>query len=302
MTAVASPLPVAAAAATAPGRRRVVLALARHELRRTLRLRWLLPALALTGLVFEEWRGPQQWNGERYGYWFTIPAVLGVAASLLAAASFHRERTAVAEASPAGEAERCLARLLAAAPLVAVTAAVVAAQAAYIWSIGGLDLGDEPGRTLRAYPTLPELAQPVAVTVLGIAVGAAVGRRVRHRATAMLALVAGWLPVTFTYWAFQAPVVAPFSVLQSQPVDVPLGNGDPVDHPAQWLLSAPNDYQVGWDRLVVSESLAWWHDLWLVGLAVVVLAAAVPRGRRQLVVVGGTLAVGAAVAQFLVYP
>lgn len=301
MTAVAAPAVPEAKAVTS--RRRVLLALARQELCRTIRPWWLLPTLAVVGWLFWDWRGPQQWNGERYGYWFTIPSVLAVAASLAVAGSFHRERTVVAEATPTGETERSLARLLAAAPLVAVTAAVTAALAAYVSSIGGLDLGDEPGRTLHAYPTLGELAQPVAATVLGIAAGAAVGRRTKHRATALLALVAGWLPVTMTYWAFQAAAVAPFSILQSQPVSVPLGEGDPLDHPAHWLLSEPGEYQVGWHRLLVSESLAWWHNAWLVGLALLVLAAAFPRGRRlALAVVGGTVAAVAIVAQFVVYP
>lgn len=300
MTALA-PAPRAAT----PVRRHVVAALARQELRRTVRSLWLLVGIALTVLVFEDWRGPQQWHGERYGYWFTIPSALLVAISLVVALSFHRERTTVAPAAPVGDADRCLARLLAALPLLLLPLAAVTGVAAYVWSIGGLDLGHEPGRTLHAYPTVGELCQPVAAAILAIAVGAAAGRHLRHRATAMLVLVAGWLPVTFTYWAFGADAVAPFSVLQSQPVSVPVGprSSDPLSFPAHWLLEPPGQYQEGWTRLVVSEPLAWWHNGWLLGLSLLVLAVAVPRpARRPLALAGGVLATVCVAAQFWVYP
>ena len=59
---------------------------------------------------------------------------------------------------------------------------------------GGFDIGDEPGRTLHAQFTLPELLQPVVLALLAVAVGAAAGRRLRRRATATLLLFVGWFP------------------------------------------------------------------------------------------------------------
>ena len=95
-------------------------------------------------------------------------------------------------------------------------------------------------------------------------------------------------------------VVTPFSVVQVQPVLVIVGppDADPLGFPQQWLLSTPNEYQDGWGRLFVSDTLAWAHDAWLLGLAGLLLAAAVPAGRlRRLLLLGGLLVavVGAAV-------
>lgn len=290
----------------APARRLVVGSLARVEALRMLRSPWLLVGGVLTALLARDWSGWQDWSGQRYGSWFLVPAGLYLATSLVVATSFHRERAALAEDAPAGATDRALGRLLASGVLVVLTAAFVAGFAVYLRSIDGLDLGDEPGRTLHALPTLAELSQPVAATVLAVAVGALAGRRLRHLTTAVLLLMIGWLPVTMTYWAFQAPVVAPFSVLQDQPVSVDVGSPatDPLSYPADWLLSAPGEYQDHWARLVVSESLAWWHTGWLLGLAALLLAFALPHGRarRVLTTAGTAVAVVSVVAQFLVYP
>lgn len=287
-------------------RRRVVLALAATEAPRMLRSPWLLAALLLTAALTYQWLGPQEWNGRRYGDRFVLPSGLYLAASLVVADSFHRERVPLADHAPMGEMERSTGRMVAAGLLIATIAAFVVGVNAYVWSVDGLDLGTEPGRTLHAYPTLAEEVQPVAVAALAVAVGALAGRRLRHRATAVLALAVGWFPVTMTYWAFQAPAVAPFSIVQSQPVSVDVGppSTDPTTFPGHWLLEPPGEYQDHWARLVVSEPLAWWHDGWVLGLAALALALALPagRGRRALAGVGAALAIVSAVAQWQVYP
>ena len=144
----------------------------------------------------------------------------------------------------------------------------------------------------------------MAAGVLAVATGAAAGRRLRHRATAVLTLFIGWYAVTAMYWLYQFPWLAPFAIFQSQPVYVDLGpHVDPMQLPASWLLSAPGEYQADWERLVVAPSLAWWHDLWLVALAVMVVALAFPSPlRRRLALIGACTGAVAILAQFLVYP
>lgn len=302
--AVPQASPSVAVRVRGPVRRQVVLALARTEAGRMLRSPWLIGSAILTVVLVRAWLAPQEWNGARYGAWFYLPTGLYVATSLIVAGSFHRGRADVGVDAPVGEGLRCAARLLAAMLLVGLTVAFVAGLAVYIWSVDGFDLGYEPGRTLHAYPTLAELAQPVAVAVVAVAAGALAGRRLRHRATAALLLIAGWFPLTFTYWMFQDSSVAAFSILQSQPVYVNVGPPatDPATFPAHWLLEGPGEYQDHWARLVVSEPLAWWHNGWLVGVALLLLAGAVPSRRRLLLVGGAVVAAVSVVGQLAVYP
>jgi hypothetical protein len=292
--------------ATRPRHPRVVTALARGEVRRMLLSPWLPAGLVVSAIVARDWAGPQGWAGERYGTWFLVPAGLVLACALLASSAFHRLRSDAAPSAPAGESERFAAVLLATSVPVALTTAFVVGQAVWIRAGDGLDLGQEPGRTLHAFPTLPELVQPVLLAVLGVATGAALGRRLRHRITAVLVLLVGWFPVLWIYWAFQAPAVAPLAVVQAQPVSVDVGppDTDPVAFPARWLLEPPGEYQDHWARLVVSEPLAWGHNAWLVGLSALLLATAMPSGKpRRVVAVAGALVAGAALAtQYLVHP
>lgn len=282
----------------------VLLALTRQESRRMLRSPWLLLGVLVTGWLTWSFTRDDDWHGAQYMSGFFPSAGLHLATAILLALAFHRERVGLAPDTPVGEVRRSVSRLLAAVPLLGLTALSVACVVAFIWSNGGLDLGDEPGRTLHAYPTAGEIAQPVAAGLLAVATGAAAGRRFRHRATAVLTLFLGWYAVTAAYWLYQAPWMAPFAVIQSQPVSVDLGAGvDPNRLPAEWLLSVPGQYQAHWERLVVSPSLAWWHDLWLVALAALVVSLSFPSPVRRRVAVGGAvLGLVAIVAQFAVYP
>ena len=47
-----------------------------------------------------------------------------------------------------------------------------------------------------------------------------------------------------------------------------------------WLLSVPGEYQEGWDRLIVSPALAAWHDVYLGGVIMVLVAVAVASVNR----------------------
>jgi hypothetical protein len=287
-----------------PRSRRVLTTLTWLEARRLL----AFPALPV-GLGFSVLFGldaaDQDWSGAAYG---VLPAALGpllFAISLATATAFSRDRVPLAPDVPVQAGQRAVARLLAAVPVVAVVAVLTLAGAVWLRLSGGLDLGDEPGRTLHAHYTLPELLQPVALAAFAAALGAALTRLIRSRAAAAIALFIFWLAVSPTYWLFNGPALTAFSVIQTQPLTVPVGpvTADPTSFPASWLLAAPGQYQDFWGRVVVSPSMAAWHDLYLVGLTLLLAAIALHgRPRRATGAVGVVLAVLGVVAQKLVQP
>ena len=99
----------------------------------------------------------------------------------------------------------------------------------------------------------------MALALLAVAVGAAAGRRLRHRATATLLLFVGWFPFVTVSWAFQGRRVTPFSIVQIQPVSVDVGpvTANPLDFPSRVAaVTQPGEYQDHWARLFVSGQLA----------------------------------------------
>jgi hypothetical protein len=246
---------------------------------------------------------PGEWSGASYEAMATCVVPLLFAVSVVTAASFHRERLEVSPDAPVPEQQRMVARLLAASPLLLVTTGYAAFLAWRQRDLGGLWLGMEPGRTTEALFTTGELAQPVALTVLAVATGAALGRRLPLVSTIPILFVLWFL--ASIYWLF-GDAVTPLSALQVQPVRVFAGtpSADPLDFPAHWLLDAPHEFSGEWSRLVVSSSLAWWHAVWLVGLSALWIAAAVPRSRarRWSVAAGSVLAVVGLAAQYAVLP
>jgi hypothetical protein len=297
-----------AAGPTRPGAAtHVVRALAAAELRRTVRNPALYVGIGLSlWLLREIDPRTETWSGESYQSMATAAVGLLWGISVVTAFSFHRERTSVAPGAPVPDHRRVLGRLAAAAPLVALTGAFAGLLAWRQRDLGGLTLGIEPGRTTEALFSVPELLQAVALGVLAVAVGAALGRRMPHPATAVPLLFVFWFAVGAVYWLFGHRDVTPFSVVQVQPITVPVGpaNANPLDFPSFWLLSGPGDYQASWSRELVSEGLAWWHDGWLLGLSLLLVATVVPhrRARRLLLVVGAVVAAVSVLAQYRVIP
>jgi hypothetical protein len=219
--------------------------------------------------------------------------------------AFGRERTALAEDAPLGSGGRAAARLLGSLPLVGLVAVIVAGGAGYQRATGGLRLGDEPGMTLDAHYSLPELLQPVLLACFAVALGAAVVRLLRSQLAAHVLVFVYWFLVGGTSWLFQGPVVRVLTPVQTQPYPVEVGPPatDPTAFPSDWLLSAPGQYQDHWARLVVSPELAAWHDLYVVALTALLVAVVVPgRVRRPLLVVGALVAAGAVAMQLVAAP
>jgi hypothetical protein len=282
----------------------VLLRLARLEARRLLGMPWLLLVPLTTALLLRA-NGDAEWSGAVYGSAQMVVGPTALAASLVTAMACLRDREPLAQDAPVSVRHRTLARLVAGVPFVVATALVVGVLAVWLRQTGGLDLGDEPGRTLHAQFTLPELLQPVVVIAVAVALGAAVARLVRSRLGTAIVLFVFWFVSSLTYWALNGPTVRFFALIQSQPIVVPVGpaGADPLTFPESWLLSVPGQYQDFWGRIVVSPALAAWHDVYLVGLTALLAGAAV-RGRigRVLVLAGLAVAVVAVVMQRAVHP
>jgi hypothetical protein len=225
--------------------------------------------------------------------------------SIASVSAFGREHLPVSDDGPMRMADRSYARLLAGLSLVGLVAVIVIAGMVWLRWHGGLDLGDEPGRTLHAHYSLPELLQPVLLACFAVALGAAVVHLVRQRLAASIIVFFVWFLLGSAYWMFNGPVSRWLTPVQSQPISIEVGppTADPTSFPADWLLSAPGDYQDHWARLVVSPALAAWHDVYLIALTMLAMAVAIPgRTRRPLAIGGGVLALVAVLLQSAVSP
>ncbi|MFC7492798.1 MULTISPECIES: hypothetical protein [unclassified Nocardioides] len=278
--------------------------LARLEARRAVRhpAPWLGLALSLV-MGWSTW--DETWSGQRYtGLVASVtPLLLGI--SLASVAAFGRELVPVAEAAPVGRPDRSAARLLAGLPLVGLALALVAAVAVWLRSIGGVPLGDEPGRTIHAHHTLPELLQLVLLACVAVALGAAAVHLLRQRLAASIVLAVVWFLAGATYWIFNGPVLRWLAIVQVQPAYVDIGppQTDPATFPSSWLLTGPGVYQDHWARVVVSPAMAMWHNVYLVGLVLLAVGVAAPgRARWPLLVSGAVVAVAGVALQQVVAP
>lgn len=276
-------------------------ALVRVEARRMVRhpAPWL-------GMLFSAWWVRNvttvDWASSSYEGFMTAvgPMLLGI--SMASITSFGRGRTQLAEDAPTSTTARAVARLLAGWPLVLLMGLTVSAGAIHLRATGGVRLGDEPGMTLHGHHSPPELLQPVILALFALALGAALVRLLRSQMAAHVVVFVFWGLVAGTYWMFQGHVAQTLTPLQVQPNLVPIGppDTDPALFPADWLLSAPGEYQDHWARLVVSPVLAAWHDVYLLGLVALMAGIAVPTHRGRLVLASGALVAAGAVAMQLV--
>lgn len=237
---------------------------------------------------------PPRWPTAQYQELTVSMTFLLLGVSVASAYVFGRARTEVAEEAPMPVEQQALARLVGGLALVGLVAVVVGVGALWLRLSGGVALGVEPGRTAHAHFTLGEILQPVAAALFAVALGAAVVRIVRHPLAASIAVVVLWFVTGPAYWVVNGPVLRWLTPVQVLPLEVevaPLG-ADPATLPSDWLLQSPGEFAPYWGRILVVPELAAWHDVYLVGLALLVAAVAVP-GRSRRVLAGAGAVVGA---------
>ena len=245
------------------------------------------------------------WSSAQYQGLQASVVFLAAGVSVASAYAAARHRVGLAEDAPLPAEDRAAAQIVGGLGLVALVALVVVAGALWLRWSGGVPLGSEPGRTLHAHFSVPELLQPVALSAFAVAAGAAAVRLLRHPLAASIALFVLWFVAGPAYWTLNGPVLRWFAPVMVQPynVDVAPASTDPLTLPPTWLLEGPGPYQPFWARLVVQPELAAWHDLYLVALALLATAVALPgRYRRPLLFGGLVLAVATVLLQARVNP
>jgi hypothetical protein len=247
---------------------------------------------------------PPRWSTAQYSELTYSMTYLALGVSVATAYAFGRERANLCEEAPMPAERRAAARLLGCLSLAGLVAVAVAAGALWLRLAGGVALGVEPGRTLHAHFTLAELLQPVALTAFAVALAAAVVHMVRHPLAASILLFVMWFIAGPAYWVVNGPVLRWFAPVLVQPLelDVAPPSTDPLTLPTGWLLQPPGEFQPYWARIVVVPELAAWHALYLLGLALLAAAVAIPGYRRRLAALGAVVAGVAVLLQASVTP
>ncbi|EWT02012.1 hypothetical protein N865_20340 [Intrasporangium oryzae NRRL B-24470] len=245
------------------------------------------------------------WSSAQYQGLQSSAAFLAAGVSIAAAYAAGRDRLRLAEDAPMRAEDRAAARLVGGLGLVALVAVVVAVGALWLRWTGGVAMGAEPGRTLHAHFTLPELLHPVALAAFAVAAGAAAARLLRHPLAGSIAVSVLWFVAGPAYWTLNGPVLRLFAPLMVQPYNIEVAPAatDPLTLPSTWLLEGPGPFQPYWARLVIVPELGAWHDLYLVAVTLLAAAVALPgRYRRPLLAAGAVLAVVTVLLQARVSP
>ena len=283
---------------------RAMLQLARMEGRRMLRHPAVWVGLVGTALLGYGGFHSDDYAGTQYETvaWSVWALLLGI--SLASAPVFAREHIPVGEDAPLDRDRVAAARLLGGLWLVGLMLVVVVVGAIAIATGGGIELGDEPGRLTGIAYSIPEMAQPVLLAGYAVAIGAVAGHLTRIRSLASIALFVYWLMLGM-FWLWSLPGIRYLTPLQILPFydDLPGTRTNPIHYPSDWILGAP-EWQEGWTRLIVSPDVAVAHDVYLLGLTLLLSAVLIstPRTRRQLVTIGALLAVTGVVAQGIAGP
>jgi hypothetical protein len=168
---------------------------------------------------------------------------------------------------------------------------------------GGYWIGDFPRRTDTANHSVLELLQPALLVALFGAIGVVLGRRIGHAMVAMILGFVVWMALFPMYWAWNSPPLHVFAPLQSMPMRVNLPQYSAIaDTPTNWWVETPGQYDPEFRRSIVHLPTVAFHNLYLIGLTMLVGAAVARRHRRTVRVGGAVLAFAAVVAQLVVSP
>jgi hypothetical protein len=265
---------------------KTMLALSIVEAKRLLRHPVLLAGAALGAwLSIQPWLNgepAQDWDTQSYEIYLIFWAPLYFAVLIVANTAALREReTTTAEmfrSAPARYSERTLALLVAGLAPTGLAAVLAAIQLRMIAHAGGITAGDQ---LVRLTPSVIEMALVPATTATSFAFGVALARTVRSRAFgAILAGIATYI-LFAGFWAFYwfpgyflAPYATPIRTID-------LGQELTVGELTRaHMLSAPSYEEAHWRVLVRDVDLVGWHNVYLIGLALLLAGYAVWRSGR----------------------
>lgn len=168
---------------------------------------------------------------------------------------------------------------------------------------GGFWMGEVPRRTDSALHTPLELLQPALVVALAGALGVVTGSTFRRPLIAVLAGAFAWFVLFPAYWIWNIPPFNAIVPMQVMPLRVDLPDVSASrSTPPDWYVEYPTEYNADYVRDLVHQPTVLFHNVFLVGLIMVVGAAV---GRRQQSVVrrtGIAIALFGVVAQLAVSP
>jgi hypothetical protein len=168
---------------------------------------------------------------------------------------------------------------------------------------GGFWMGEGLRRTDSAAHTLLELLQPVLLVALAGAIGVVAGRATHRTVLVVIAGVFVWMALFVLYWVWNTPPLHVVSLVQGMPLRVPLEGVREMDSlPADWLVEYPTQYESNYVRELVHTPTIVLHDLYLIGLVMVVAAPVGRQHRRAVRLAGVGLAVIGVAGQLLVSP
>lgn len=298
---------VAVTAAVAPRTTRpsiaplALLEARRFAMRASLWAGWAATVLyAIT--AHTDWPGGSYESAIPLSFSFLVLGVF-VAAVRTGSRDVDRDLPPLAEEAALDGGDRLAARLLALTLPVALAALTAIGITVAARLEGGFWLGDGPRRTDSAAHTVVELLQPVLVVALAGAIGVVVGHATHRTALVLIVGVFTWALLIPFYWVWNSAGLYPMSLVQVMPLRVPLPRFDSItDTPANWYVEFPGQYQPELVRDLVHVPTVVFHDLYLLGVTLLVAAPIARDHRRAARVAGGAVAIGAVIAQWLVSP
>lgn len=302
-------------AASRPGDRQPVLAIARTECARLLRHPAFLAGLTVSAVLALMTgplnRGAEAWAGERYYSATTAWMFVWVGTIVAAGSVAGRERltadTELFPAVPVRPSARVLGTALGLVGPAAATAAVVAAVAAAALSNDGFVHGGG-AYARRVVPHVFEWVQPVLLVVVAGVVGIAIAQLRRARmpillAAALLTFFAGSI-----VWVFQVHpvrVLHPF-MFPAYEVELPASSAAIAPGATDALRLPPDETITVWRETRFDPGALGWHLVYLLGLTALGVAMAARMAdrsdgsrppRRGIAAVGAALVAVGGVAQ-----
>ena len=171
------------------------------------------------------------------------------------------------------------------------------------WIEGGFWMGEGSRRTDTALHSALELLQPALLIALAGAVGVVAGRATHRTVLVIIAGVFVWMLMFPLYWIWNSPPLHVLVPVQIMPLRVELHDLVSIDAtPAGWYVEYPNEYGRTFARDLVHLPTVALHDLYLIGLILIVGAAVGRAHRHTLRMLGIGLAVAGVAGQLAVSP